>query len=125
MKQYYIKARLFPTILTVVPLLILVNNLTKLYLHDSLLQINEVLPWITDLGLSGALIFLMVQLNRFLSKEVFQRIYFQEEIKMPTTNHLMWKDNFFVRATKESIYDKIESKFNIKLLLPFLKLETC
>jgi len=116
MKLYYTKARLFPTVLTVIPLLILVNNLTKLYLHDSLTEINEVLPWITDLGLSGALVFLMVQLNRFISKEVFQRIYFHEEIKMPTTNHLMWNDDFFTKSTKESIYEKINSKFNINLL---------
>jgi len=117
MKLYYTKARLFPTILTVIPLLVLVNNLTKMHLHDSLLQINEILPWITDLGLSGALIFLMVQVNRFISKEVFQRIYFLEEIKMPTTNHLMWNDDFFEKSVKVSIYDKIKSKFNITLLI--------
>ncbi len=116
MKHYYTKARLFPSILTVIPLLILVNNLTKLYLHDSLLQINEVLPWVTDLGLSGALVFLMVQLNRLLSKEVFQRFYFQDEMKMPTTNHLMWNNSFFSKSIKEKIYKKINKKFEIQLL---------
>lgn len=116
MNQYYLKARLFPTTLTVVPLLILVNNLTELYLHDTLSQINEILPWITDLGLSGALLFLMVQLNRLISKEVFQRIYFQEEIKMPTTNYLMWDNDFFTKSTKQTIYNKIQSRFNIRLL---------
>lgn len=116
MNQYYLKARLFPTILTVVPLLILVNNLIELYLHDTLSQINEILPWITNLGLSGALLFLMVQLNRFISKEVFQRIYFQEEIKMPSTNYLMWDNDFFTKSTKQTIYNKIQSRFNIRLL---------
>lgn len=69
--SYYIKARFFPTLLTVIPLLILVNVIIAPVYHNSLSQIFDILPIITNLGLSGALIFLMVQVNRLVSKEVF------------------------------------------------------
>lgn len=75
--SYYIKARFFPTLLTVIPLLILVNVIIAPVYHNSLSQIFDILPIITNLGLSGALIFLMVQVNRLVSKEVFQRFYFK------------------------------------------------
>ncbi len=81
--------------------------------HDKLSEVLSVLPLVTSLGLSTALVFLMVQLNRLIAKEVFQKFYFQEELNMPTTNHLLWKDTFFEETIKEKIRTKINSKFEI------------
>jgi len=115
-RTYYIQARLFPTILTVIPLLIFVNTIVATLYYDTLKAIFSVLPLITNLGLSAALLFLMVQVNRFIAKEVFQRFYFQNEICMPTTNHLLWTDTFFDNSIKEKIRSKIESKFGLTLM---------
>ncbi len=104
--SYYIKARFFPTLLTVIPLLILVNVIIAPVYHNSLSQIFDILPIITNLGLSGALIFLMVQVNRLVSKEVFQRFYFKDEINMPTTNHLLWSNSKIDNQTKAMIRRK-------------------
>ena len=116
MNKYYLKARLFPTVLTVIPLLILVNMLVSTFLHDTLKAIQEILPLITSLGLSAALLFLMVQVNRTVSKEIFQRFFFQDEIEMPTTNSLLWSDSGFDDSTKEQIRVKIKEKFGINLM---------
>jgi hypothetical protein len=35
---------------------------------------------------------------------------------MPTTNYLMWDNDFFTKSTKQTIYNKIQSRFNIRLL---------
>lgn len=113
---YYIKGRLFPTILTVIPLLIFVNAIVTTLYYDTLKQIFNVLPIITHLGLSAALLFLMVQINRLISKEVFQRFYFEDEIRMPTTNHLLWADTFFDSSVKEKIRSKIQTKFGLVLM---------
>jgi hypothetical protein len=113
---YYLKARLFPTILTVIPLLVFLNTIAATYYNDILKEVSIVLPLISGLGLSAALLFLMVQVNRFVAKEVFQRFYFQDEIQMPTTNHLLWKDTFFDSSVKEKIRLKIQQKFNIEVL---------
>jgi len=113
--NYYIRARLFPTILTAIPLLVFVNVIVSNLYYDKLTSILSILPILTNLGLSTALVFLMVQLNRFTAKEIFQRIYFQDELKMPTTNHLLWSDTFFEQAIKDKIHSKIFSKFEIQL----------
>ena len=114
--SYYVKARLFPTLLTVIPLLLLLNVVIAPLYHDSLSQIFDILPLITNLGLSGALIFLMVQINRFVSKEVFQRFYFQDEINVPTTNHLLWSNSKLDNQTKTMIREKIQIHYNITLM---------
>ncbi len=113
LSNYYIRGRLFPTILASIPLLIFVNVIVLRMYHDKLSEVFSVLPLVTNLGLSTALVFLMVQLNRLIAKEVFQRFYFQDELKMPTTNHLLWKDTFFEQTIKEKIRTKINSKFEI------------
>jgi hypothetical protein len=51
-----------------------------------------------------------------VAKEIFQRFYFQDEMRMPTTNHLLWSDTFFDISVKEKIRLKIENKFNMVLL---------
>jgi hypothetical protein len=113
---YFIRARLFPTVLTVIPLLIVVNKVVSALYYESLRNIYDVLPFITNLGLSAALIFLCIQINRLLAKEIFQRLYFTEEINMPTTNHLLWKDSFFDKSIKDNIRSKIKDKFGITLM---------
>ena len=114
--SYYIKARFFPTLLTVIPLLILVNVIIAPVYHNSLSQIFDILPIITNLGLSGALIFLMVLVNGLVSKEVFQRYYFKDEINMPTTNHLLWSNSKIDNQTKAMIREKIQTHYSITLM---------
>jgi hypothetical protein len=114
--NYYFKARLFPTVLTAIPTIILYNKfVTNLY-HDKLENIYSGLPTITDIIFSGAIIFLLVQINRLLSKEIFQRLYFKDEINMPTTNLLLKSNSELETSIKQKIEDKIKSKFDIVLL---------
>jgi len=114
--SYFVRARLFPTLLTALPILGLVNYLFLHQFYYDLKNIFDVLPILSNLGLSTAVIFLSVQVNRLSSKELFQKYFFKEELEMPTTNHLLWHDNFFDNSTKESIRSKILSKFSIALL---------
>ena len=113
---YYLKARLFPTVLTSIPALILFNKFVASLYHDKLENIFSALPTITDVIFSGAIIFLLVQLNRFLSKEIFQRLYFKDEINMPTTNLLLKSNNELETSIKQNLEVKIKSKFDITLL---------
>ena len=116
MNTYYFKARLFPTILTSIPAIILYNRFVSSLYHEKLENIFSVLPTITDIILSSAIVFLLVQVNRFLSKEIFQRIYFKDEINMPTTNLLLKSNNELEASIKQKIEDKIKNKFGIILL---------
>lgn len=114
--NYYIKARLFPTVLTSIPALILYNKYIASIYHSKLESIYSVLPAITDILFSSAIVFLLVQINRFLSKEIFQRLFFKDEINMPTTELLLKSNNELETSIKQNIEVKIQSKFNITLL---------
>lgn len=113
---YFLRARLFPTVLTSIPLLVVINAVIAPIYHEALKNIYAVLPTIASFGLSAAVIFLFVQINRLIAKEVFQRFFFQDEVRMPSTNHLLWQDSFFEDQIKVQIRTKIKDRFNIDLL---------
>jgi hypothetical protein len=116
LNSYYIRARLFPTILTIIPVIIFLNKIIAPFYYDTLKEALNILPLITNISLSTALLFLMVQINRLVSKEVFQRFYFKDEIQMPTTNHLLWSSVFFENSIKNKIRSKINDKYGIALM---------
>ncbi len=113
---YFFRARLFPALITSIPLLIFTNKIIAVKYATALKSIYDVLPLITHLGLSTAIIFLLVQINRLVAKEVFQRWYFRDELYMPTTNHLLINNTYYPLTIKNKIRDKIAAKFQIDLL---------
>jgi len=115
MNQYFIRARLFPTILTSIPIIIFINYVLNKELYPSLEQIYSILPTLTSFGISGAIIFLSIQINRIVSKELFQKFYFNEEIEMPTTKMILWQDSKLDKNIKSKIRKKINDRFQIKL----------
>lgn len=112
---YFYRARLFPAVITSIPMLVFLNNVIAVKYHDALTKIYDVLPLIAHLGLSAAIVFLCVQINRLLAKEIFQRLYFKEELFMPTTSHLLFNNTHYLGSIKNKIRDKISSKFDISL----------
>jgi hypothetical protein len=113
--KYYIKARLFPTILTSIPIL----GLYYFAFSDKLIGFITFLEgykWASDVTISIALIYLLVQVNRFISKELFQNFFFKDELYMPTTNFLLHSDSNLAKSMKLQITKKISKKFKIKLL---------
>jgi lysylphosphatidylglycerol synthetase-like protein (DUF2156 family) len=114
--KYYIRAKLFPTVLTAAPVILFFNNFIAPLYNENLANVFTTLPTITNATFSAALVFLLILLNRFCAKEVFQKIYFQDELKMPTTNHLLWEDSFFEDSIKRKIRTKIRDKYDITLL---------
>ncbi|MBS1753570.1 MAG: hypothetical protein KF741_13195 [Ferruginibacter sp.] len=113
---YFYRARLFPALITSIPMLVFLNKVIAVQYHDALKNIYDVLPIIAHLGLSAAVIFLCVQINRLTAKEVFQRLYFKEELFMPTTSHLLFNNTHYIGSIKNKIREKIHSKFDISLL---------
>lgn len=115
--EYYIKARLFPTIICAVPLL------TLYYFGFSQKIINfieflEDYKWVSDITISIAIIYFLTQINRFIAKEFFQNIFFKDEKNMPSTNFLLHSSTFFAESTKNRIRKKIKENFGIELLNP-------
>ncbi len=113
---YFLRARLFPALLTSIPILIYTNNILAVKYANVLTNVYSILPAITHLGLSAAIVFLLVQINRFVAKEVFQRLYFKDELYMPSTSYLLKKSSFYPLQIKNNIRSKIKDKFQINLV---------
>jgi len=115
-KNYNLRARLFPTIITAIPFVILANCLMNQYLKEQLSQIDTWLQGTIHVGLSAAIIYFLSQINRIVSKEVFQRMYFKDEQHMPSTDYMLHADGFFEPVIKDKIRDKISTRYSIDLL---------
>jgi len=113
--EYFIKARLFPTILTSIPILCLYYFAIGKDLESFITFISEI-EWLGNVTIFTAIVFAFVQINRFTSKELFQRFYFKDEIDMPTTKYLLFENSFFASHIKEKIRLKIASDYGIQLL---------
>lgn len=115
MNEYYIKARLFPTILTSIPIL----SLYYFAFSEKLIEFMAFLEgykWASDVTLSIAAIYFLAQINRLISKELFQNLFFKEELNMPTTNFLLNSDSTLAKSIKHQIVQKIAADFGIHLL---------
>lgn len=111
--SYYLKARLFPSVLTVIPVLVFINYMINAHLSAELSHLNTALPLVTSLGISAALVFLMVQVNRIISKELFERIIFRSDTAFPTTEFLMPDTSHLSSQIKTLLIQKIHSRYGI------------
>lgn len=112
---YFYRARLFPALITSIPMLIFINKFLVVKYSDAFSNIYDVLPLLAHFGLSAAIIFLCVQINRLIAKEIFQRLYYREELFMPTTTHMLLSNDFYDSAIKSKIRNKIQDTFDIIL----------
>lgn len=70
---------------------------------------------ISNLSISGVCIFYLSELGRIIGKNVFEKKYFKEELYMPTTNFLLFKDSTYSDQHKIKIRKKIKVDFKIDL----------
>ncbi|MBS1773954.1 MAG: hypothetical protein JST82_13940 [Bacteroidetes bacterium] len=116
LNKYYLRARLAPTALTAIPLVFLLDTLVMPSMQATLLAKSPYLPMLVKYGLITGLAFILVQLNRLVSKEVFQRLIFKDETHFPSTILMMWKDSSIDTHVKKILHNKVQAEFNIELL---------
>ena len=113
--NYYLYARLFPTILTAIPMIVFYANVIHPIVEKNLSVVWEYLPMLTDISVNAAFIFLLVMVNRYLSKVIFQKYYLEDELKMPTTEWLLPNSTICDKSTRNRIYQLIQKDLNIDL----------
>jgi len=113
--EYNRKARLFPALLCLFPFL-----LVKHFLIDPALGISLTSKLYTvvieDVSLAAVLIYLLSQINRFVSKMLFE-----DKSKFPTTEMLLPSNMELSVEFKKKIKDKVKNDFDISL--PDVKVE--
>lgn len=68
-----------------------------------------------QISISMICLYFLSEVGRMLSKNIFQRFYFKDELYMPTTNYLMFSDKTSSQQHKIKIRNKIFSDFRINL----------
>ena len=112
--RYYLLARLIPALLTSIPALILYHALLMPKL-EVLFSHMQLLTQGTGISFSIALVFLWVQLSKLTGRSIFQKLIFQDELQMPTTNFLLYTNTFFTPETKRKIRQKVEDHYQLRL----------
>lgn len=114
MDKYTLKARIYPAIIVMVPMLVLYNLAFDEQLRkftDNILSVKLV----GSIGLSAVLMYFLAQANRVISKFVFEKALFRNERHFPTTSFLLYSDGELSKAYKEKIRAKIEADFSMTL----------
>jgi hypothetical protein len=111
--KYTTEARFYPAVATLPPFVLL----NYFYLHTYLSGYFTILISLVIEGVSVGLvlIFLLMEINRFLSKMILESRYFKNELNMPTTDILLFKDATYSEEHKKRIRNKISQEFAIHL----------
>lgn len=111
---YDIFARVVPAVLAGIPFYVLYFFLVSPVLgtfFQSLLSLKV----ISDVTVAVALLYLAMHLNRFISKELYEKRMFKNGQHLPTTCYLLHSDSTLSPELKQRVHDKIQSDFGITI----------
>lgn len=112
--KYDLYARKIPVILTSIPIFTIYYYVLNPQIGDFLDQIFK-FKIASDITFITALIYFQSQINRILSKDLVENIIFENKFKLPTTEIILYEDDFLSDQLKNSFSDKIEEDFGIKI----------
>lgn len=112
--QYALKARIYPAIIISFPTIIFYYFQIRPEIVNFIsYAVNTII--FADIPISLVLVYLIAQLSRYVSKEIYEKIIFQNGLNFPTTDLLMSSDNTFPEKYKEKIFAKTMKDFGIEL----------
>jgi hypothetical protein len=115
LNSYELKARKFPAIITIFPILIF----SHFYLYKIIPELlNSILATkiVGDISVVLVLLYLVEQISRFTSKKYLQDDLFKDELHFPTTSYLLYSDKKYTAERKDKIRLKIVQDFKINLM---------
>ena len=122
--EYTTKARVFPTVLTMIPFIVLYIWVLAPMINPILAPVWDYLPVVAGVSIHAVLLYAFMQLNRFLSKAIFQDWLFLGDLHMPTTDMLMPNHASLDAQTRKRYYEQINRDFNIDVKKDLSKLKT-
>ena len=116
--KYSLKARIIPTVLTMVLPVFLFNHFYTSEEFSKLTGDLFGMKIISNLTISFVFMFFFSQFARTFGKNVFESWYFKDELKMPTTEMLLHSSLSLTPDYRKKIYNKIKARFQITLSTP-------
>lgn len=114
MSTYILFARTFPTILCAIPIIVFQYFFLSKEMSDFFAHLGNI-RWAGDVTISVVAMYFLSIVNRILGKDLFEKRFFDDERKMPTTNFLMFADDQYSREYKLKIHEKINNDFGLSL----------
>lgn len=112
--KYSRVARLYPAIISLIPALLLSIGLVENELTQILGEILSVRV-LGCVSINVAALFLLIQTNRFVGKEIFEKLYFEDELCMPTTDMLLPLSTTISPNLRKKIAEQCISDFGLAL----------
>ncbi len=113
--QYELKARVIPAVFSMIlPVLIFNHFVVSDKLADFLDYIEGV-KILSNITISGVLLYFISQFGRVIGKELFEKSFYVDEIRMPTTDMLMFSNHVYSEQHKMKIRKKISCDFGVEL----------
>jgi hypothetical protein len=112
--RYFRIARIYPSVIILIPFLIFTIYCKIDNMQDAFTNLLKI-KIIGNITISIVLLYLLVQINRFLGKFIFERYMFKNELEMPTTNFMLYGNTEFSRDYKYKLREQIKSDFQIIL----------
>ncbi len=103
--EYYLKARVFPALITAIPFVLLKHNLLDQHFDFSLTQLI-----FGDVSILIVLIYLFSQLNRYISKSIFEN-----KTDFPTDRNLLPSNPTLSQQYRAQLAQKILKDFGLEL----------
>lgn len=113
--NYTLTARVFPAIITLIPFAVIYLYVINPYVKTLIQDASTLLYGVCGVAFNAVLLYLLILVNRWISKRVFQKLFFRDEINMPTTSYLLPSNTHFDTVTKKRINDKIDSLLSIDI----------
>jgi len=112
--SYNLIARAFPAVLSIPPFFILYYFLLRPLIGNFIGELLTI-KITSDITLPIVLFFLLMQLNRIVSKEIFEKRIFKDGLYFPTTNFLLHLNSYYTPRYTKKIHAKIKSDFGIDI----------
>ncbi len=112
--EYTLHARIYPGLICAIPAILLVAT----FENEALTQLIHEVAGIEIAGKASvgvALFFLLMQLSRWIGKDLFERKLFAEELNFPTTDFLLASNTKLSTPFKATLADKVSTDFGLAL----------
>lgn len=113
--DYALKARYAPALLTIIIPIMVFNHFFVSAEFSKFVGEFMGAKLISNLTISAVCLYYLSEFGRIMGKNVFEKRYFRDESKMPTTNFLMHSDNTYSSEYKQKLRDHVHSEFGLGL----------
>lgn len=113
--MYSLKGRVLPAIFSIILPVIIFNHF---YVSEQFSKfVGEVMvsKLVSNITISTILLYFLSEMGRLFGKNIFEKLYFDEEKHMPTTNFLIFSNSQYSVSHKIKIRNKIQDDFGVAL----------